>query len=161
MAATALLVRLCGVRSAVQAAQVPLVLAVLIGLHTFDGTIHEAHPVNAFLMVIIAVLAAMNLSLARPGWWVDVAAVCLLTAAALLVESGLLVGVGIVAGRIVGLRGVSRTGVALCIAAVAAYAVVRIGVAASGLPGLVERSTGFGFRTLDPPELIERFGERR
>lgn len=160
-AAALLLVRLCGGRSFRDAAWVPLVLAVLFGLHTFDGTVREAHPINAFLSVIVSVLAAMNLSISRPAWWKDALVVLILLWMSLVVETGLLVAVAVVAGRLVGLHGVSRRGVAVCLAVVAAYLVLRFGLTSNGLPGLVERSTGFGFRVLDPPELIARFGDRR
>lgn len=159
-AVAALLVRLCQVRTAAQAAGIPLVLAVLFGLHTFEGTVVEAHPINAFLMVIVFVLAAMNLSISRPAWWVDALAALLLVWAALMVESGLLVAVAIVAGRMAGLRGISRWGVALCVALVAGYVLLRFGVAGNGMPGLTERSTGFGFRVIEPSEIVARFGPR-
>jgi len=161
VAAAVLLVRLCRVQSFRDAAYVPLILAVLFGVHTFEGTVREAHPINSFLSVVVAVLAAMNLSVSRPAWWRDALAILLLAWMALVVETGLLVAVAVVAGWLVGLRGVSRWGVAGCVGLVAAYALLRFGLTANGLPGLVERSTGFGFGVLDPPELIARFGEQR
>ena len=155
---TVLTVRLLRVRSWLDAAFVPLALAVVFGLHTFSGTVREAHPVNAFLTIVVCVLLAINLSTLRPRPVVDVAAAALLVFAALTVESGLLVAVAILAGRLVGLTGISRAGVALSIALVAGYLGLRFGVSGNGLPGLVERSSGFGISVLDPPELIRRFG---
>lgn len=152
------LVRLCQIRTWGEAAHVPLLLAVLFGLHTFEGTVVEAHPINAFLMVVVFVLAAMNLSVSWPAWWCDVLAAALTLWAVLMVESGLLVAVAIVAGRMVGLQGVSRKGVAACVAIVAAYFLLRFGLGGNGLPGLTERATGFGFRTLEPAEVAARFG---
>ncbi len=157
---TWLVVRLCAVASWRQAALVPLVLAIVVGMHTFGGTIREAHPVNSFLTVVIAVLAAMRLSTAKPSPAVDAGAVLLLAAASMLVESGLLVAAVFVAGRLVGLQGVSGRGIALVLGVVAAYLLLRFGLTANGVPGLVERSSGFGTRVLDPPELIVRFGDR-
>jgi hypothetical protein len=57
-----------------------------------------------------------------------------------------------------GCRGVSRGGVVAALALFVGYFVLRFAYFDVGSPSLVERSTGFGFRILDPPELIERFG---
>ena len=160
LAMAVLTVRLLRVRSYLDAAAVPLVMAVVFGLHTFNGTVREAHPVNAFLTMVVCVLLAINLSTLRPRLRVDVFAAVLLAFAALTVESGLLVGVALVAGRLVGLKGVSRGGVVVCLAVVAGYLALRFGVVQNGFPGLDERSSGFGVRVLDPSELMARFGAR-
>ena len=160
LAMACLVVRLLRVRSCLDAAVVPLVMAVVFGLHTFSGTVREAHPINAFLTIVVCVLAALNLSTLRPRLLVDVAAAGLLVFAALTIESGLLVGVAFVAGRVAGLKGVSRGGVMACLVLVAAYFVLRLGATGNGLPGLVGRATGFGLRTLESPELVTRFGAR-
>jgi hypothetical protein len=56
-----------------------------------------------------------------------------------------------------GARGVSRRAVGAMTLLVAAYVIYRLthGV---GSPGLAERASGFGFRVLEPSELVARFG---
>jgi hypothetical protein len=141
------------------AAAMPIGLAALIGLHTFNGTVREAFPINTFLTIVLCVFAAAALVLGRYRWWNDVLALLLLAGAALTVESGLLVAVVIVGGAIVGGRGVSRIGVALTVALVAAYVVLRTYVLDIGSPGLTERASGFGFRVLETSDLAQRFGD--
>ncbi len=141
------------------AALLPLGLGVLIGIHTFRGTIIEAFPVNTFLTVMLCCVAAANLALMTHRWWVDVLAVVLFIVAVLTVESGLLVAVIFISAALVGARGVSRPGLAVVTALFAGYFVLRFAVLDVGSPGLVERSSGYGFRTLDPPELIALFGD--
>lgn len=146
-------------RSWWDAALIPLGLAVLIGMHTFKGTVVEAFPVNTFLTVVLCCLAAANLSLMRPRWWVDVLAVALFVVAALTVESGLLVWVIFIGAALVGARGVSKPALALLVALLAGYFVLRFAILNVGSPDLLERSSGYGFRMLEPDELIARFGE--
>jgi hypothetical protein len=143
------------------AATLPLGLGALFGIHTFKGTIVEAFPVNTFLTIVLCCLAAANLALSvRSRWWTDAAGILLFVAAALTVESGLLVWVIFVGAALVGARGMSRPALALLTALLAGYFVLRFGVLGTGAPALVERSSGFGFAVLDPPDLIVRFGER-
>jgi len=59
-----------------------------------------------------------------------------------------------------GAPGLSRRGLALLTALLAAYVVIRFGYFSTGLPALVERSTGFGLERLEPAELTRRFGDR-
>jgi hypothetical protein len=140
------------------AAILPLGLAVLIGLHTFAGTLREAFPINTFMTVLILCFATAVLSFASYRWWNDLLAVLLFVTAALTVESGLLVAVIVVGAALTGCRGISRAGVAAILVLLAGYFVLRFGVLDVGSPGLVERSAGFGTRVLDPQELVERFG---
>ena len=42
----------------------------------------------------------------------------------------------------------------------AGYFVLRFGVLSVGTPGLIERSSGYLFEILDPPELRGEFGDR-
>lgn len=154
----ALFVHLLRPRTWPDAAVVSLGLAALIGSHTFAGTIREAFPVNTFLMILICCAMAAALSLGRYRWWNDLLAFVLFVFAALTVESGLLVAVIVVAGALAGGRGVSRTGLALVVAACAGYFVLRFAVLGTGSPGLEERASGFGFRVLEPEELQQRFG---
>jgi len=135
-----------------------LALLVLFGLHTFDGTVREAFPINAFLTVVLCVLAATNLAIGKPRWWRDLAALALFSFAILTVESGILVVVAVVAARLAGLRGVSWRGVALTVLACIGYLVLRFAVLDIGSPGLGERASAFGFEILEPRQLVERFG---
>lgn len=148
-------------RSWPEASTVPLALAALLGMPTFKGTIVEAFPVNTYLTIVLCCLAAANLALApRPRWYTDVASVLLFASAALTVESGLLVWVVVAGAALVGARGISKTGLVASTVLLAGYFVLRFGILHTGAPGLVERSSGFGFAVLDPPELIERFGQQ-
>jgi hypothetical protein len=94
-----------------------------------------------------------------PVWWRDVAAAVLFVFAAFTVESGLLVWVIVCAAWLTGARGVSTRGVIAMTALMLAYFALRFGPLHVGMPALIERSSGFGFRVLDPPELIARFGD--
>lgn len=140
------------------AAVLPLGLAVLLGLHTFAGTVREAFPINTFMTVLILCFAAAVIALGTYRRWHDIAAVLLFVAAALTVESGLLVGVIVIGAALVGGRGVSRAGLAAVAVSLAGYFYLRFVLLDVGLPNLIERSSGYGFRILEPPELIERFG---
>lgn len=158
MAAAALFVRLLRVHSLPTLLAVPFGMAMLLGNHTFAGTVTEGFPINTFLTIVVCCLAAAALADGKPSSWRDGAAVVLFVFAALTVESGLLVWVIFVSAWLAGLRGVSGRGVTFVTAGVAAYLLVRFGLLSTGAPGLIERSSGYGFRVLDPPELIERFG---
>jgi hypothetical protein len=140
------------------AAALAIGLAALLGIHTFTGTVVEAFPINTFLTILICCFAAAALSLASYRWWNDVLAVLLFVFAALTVESGLLVAVIVVGGRLLGARGVSRAGVAVVVAALAGYFLLRFVWLDVGSPGLLERASGYGTRVLEPRELVERFG---
>jgi hypothetical protein len=82
----------------------------------------------------------------------------LFAAAALTVETGLLIWVIFVGAALVGARGLSRAGLAGLTVLFAGYFYIRFVMFDVGTPGLVERSSGFGFGVLDPDELIARFG---
>ena len=139
----------------------PLGLAILIGLHTFQGTVREAFPLNHFIAIVIFCLAAANLVMARHRWVNDIMAVLLFAVAALTLESGLLVGVVIVGGRLLGEKGVSRAAAASVVLLLAGYLFLRFGLFGVGSPELAERSSGFGFTTLEPSDIVERFGSNR
>ena len=141
------------------AAAVALGLAALIGMHTFAGNIREAFPLNMFLTVLICAFLALDLALGRPHWWRDVAAALLLVFASLSVESGLLVAVVVVTAFLAGGRGISRAGVAAQVLLIAGYFVLRFVILDVGSPGLEERRSGYGFSSLEPDELIEKFGD--
>lgn len=145
-------------RGAASAAAVPVGLAALVGMHTFAGTVREAFPVNTFMTILLCCYGAMATSLGPPRWWRDAAALLLFVFAALTVESGLLVWVVFVAAWMAGARGVSRWGIAAQFALLAGYFYLRFVVLEVGAPGLEERSSGYGFSTRDPAELIASFG---
>lgn len=158
VALSLLFVHLLRVRSFGALALVPLALAVLFGLHTFNGTVREAYPVNAYLTIVVAVLAAICLVRATHHWTQDVAAVVLFVFSLFTVESGILVLVAILGGRMAGMKGVSVWGLVAIGLALAGYAYLRFGPFGVALPALTERSSGFGFRVLEPTELAARFG---
>ena len=140
------------------AAVIPLGLAVLFGMHTFHGTVDEAFPLNHFMAVLIYCFAAANLVMGRYRPVNDVLGVLLFVVSALTIESGLLVCVILIGGVLVGAKGMSRAAVAVLLVLLAGYFILRFPVLGVGAPDLMERSSGFGFRILDPPELVERFG---
>lgn len=158
-AALLLFVRALRVRTTADLAAAAVALTVFTGLHTFRGGVQEAFPVNHFLEMVVFCLAALNLAQSRGGAVVDLAAVALFVVAALILESGLLVLVVLVAARLAGCRGVSGRGLAGVGLCVAGYAYLRFVHLAVGVPGLTERSSGFLFDVLDPPELEQRFGQ--
>jgi hypothetical protein len=141
------------------AALVPLGVAALLAVHTFRGTVNEAFPINTFLTIVLCCLAAANLALMEHRWWTDVLAVALFVVATLTVESGLLIWVIFIGAALVGARGVSRAGLALLVALLAGYFVLRFAVLNVGSPGLIERASGYGFHTLEPEQLIATFGD--
>lgn len=157
--AAVLFVNLLRVRTAAGALAVPFGIAMLFGAHTFAGTVVEAFPINTFLTIVICCLAAANLSQGAPAAWRDLAAVLLFVFAALTVETGLLVWIGLVTSYVVGFRGVSWRALSGTTVLLGAYMMLRFGPLNVGAPALIERSSGYGFRVLDPPELIARFGE--
>jgi len=157
--AAVLFVNLLPVRGAVSALAVPFGLALLFGSHTFAGTVSEGFPINSFLTIVLCCLAAANLVQGASSRWKDAAAVTLFVYAALTVETGLLVWVCFVAAWLAGFRGVSRTALVVTTGALAGYMALRFGPLHVGAPALVERSSGYGFRVLDPPELIALFGD--
>jgi hypothetical protein len=155
----ALYVHLVRPRTWGDAAALPIGLAALIGIHTFAGTIREAFPVNTFLTMMICCFAAAAIALGRYHWWNDLLVPLIFAAASLTVESGLLVGVVVIAAALVGGRGVSRIGQGLVLLLGAGYFILRFAVLEVGSPDLLERSSGYGFGVLDPPDLVARFGD--
>jgi hypothetical protein len=153
-----LVARMLRVRSAPGLLSLPLALAVLVGIHTFAGAVREGLPINHFLTILICCAAAVNIAQATRTVATDVAAIALLIAAALTIESGLLVWAIFVVCYAVGYRGVSRRALIAATACVALYFMVRFVVIGGAAPGLNERSAGFGFSVLDPDDLVRRFG---
>jgi hypothetical protein len=153
-----LFVRALSVRDRVSLAVVPLALTVFVGIHTFLTAVKEAYPVNHFLQVGVLALVALNFTQSRRGTFTDVALLMTFAAAALTLESGLLIWVIVVAAWAAGMPGASRRTAALITAALGAYAVVRFGVYGTGLPTVEERSSGFLLSQLDPAAIEARFG---
>lgn len=156
LAVLLLAVRLVRPRTLADAAMVPCALAIVLGLHTFAGTIREAFPINTFLTLVVCCLLAANLARSHGGWWVDMAAAILLAFSLLTLETGILVWVIVAAAYASGDRGVSFRGVLLATAVLAGYFALLMYLNV-GAPGLDERSTGFGFRVLEPSEVVARF----
>ena len=153
-----LVVRVLRVRTSAALMTVPLGLAALVGMHTFAGAVREGLPINHFLTILICCAAAVNLAQAKRTWLTDAAAVALLVAAMLTIESGLLVWAIFAVAYIVGYRGVSRGALIALTACVAVYFVGRFAIIGGAAPGLNERSAGFGFAVLSPDDLVRRFG---
>ena len=154
----ALFLALLEVDSRQRAAALLFALTVLMGLHTFRGTVWEAYPVNHSLEVVAFCLLALLLARSRGGRWTDAAAALTFIAATFTVESGLLVWVVIAAAWLTGARGISRRGVIVITVLLAVYVAMRFGYLRTGVPALSERSSGFGLQQLDPAELQRRFG---
>jgi hypothetical protein len=158
LAALLMSVRLLQPRHLTDLVVLPCALAMVLGLHTFAGTIREAFPINTFLTLVLCCLAAANLAQTRGGWLVDILAAALLTFSLLTLETGVLVWVIFVAGYLAGYRGVSVRGLVAATAVLGAYVALRTLYLHVGPPGLDERSTGFGFTVLEPSEVVARFG---
>ena len=159
LAVAVLFVRLLEPRTALAASLVPLALTVLTASHTFAWTVREAFPINHFLTILLCSMAAANLVLARPRWSIDVAAAALFVVAAATLESGLLVWVIVAGGYLIGLRGVSRAGVAVVTILLAAYVVARFVVLDVGMPSLTLREAGIGFTRYAGADLQRMFAD--
>lgn len=157
----ALCIRVMRPATAAEAALVPLALAVLVGAHTFVPLLREAHPINSYLTIVIACVAAANLAFeSAPRRFTDALALILFAGAVLTVESGVLVWVVCAAAYMLGARGLSRQAIVRMTWCLAAYIAVRMLVLDVGTPSLAERASGFGFRQLEPAELVARFEGR-
>ena len=154
-----LVVRMLRVRSAAGLLSLPLGLAIVVGIHTFAGTVREGLPINHFLTILICCAAAVNLAQGERSPLTDVAAVALLTVATLTIESGLLIWTIFAATYFVGYRGISRSALIALTACVGMYFLGRFVLIGGGAPGLNERSAGFGFSVLSPDDLVRRFGD--
>lgn len=155
-----LFTRALRVRTVADLTAAAFALSVVAGLHTFRSTVQEAFPINHFLEIAVLALVTLNLSQARPRLSVDLAALVTFVVASLTLESGLLVWVIAVTAWMLGMRGVSTRGVVAMTGLLAGYFVLRFGLLSVGTPGLIERSSGYLFDILDPPELAQRFGDR-
>lgn len=152
-----LFVRMLRARTVVDVGVVPLAIATLVGLHTFNITLREAYPINTFLSIVLSCVVAMNLSMTRSAWWVDASAVALTAYALFTLETGALVIVIFTAAYLAGLRGVSRAAMLAAGVVLAGYVYLRFGPMRVGIPDLLERSAGFGVATREPAELARLF----
>jgi hypothetical protein len=155
---TVLFVRLLRVRTGTDLIALPVTLAALFGIHTFNVTIREGYPVNHFMSVLVCCLAAANLADARPRWWLDVLAPLIALYALFTIESGVLVWVCIVTAYIAGWRGVSRKGVVASTVVLAIYLVVRFALLDVGTRTIGLVDSGYGFQIRSPAELNTLFG---
>jgi hypothetical protein len=161
VAIVALFVCLVAPRRPVDLAVVPFALTVLIGLHTFNGGVTEAFPVNHFLTVLICALGVTVLAFRdESSRWRDALAVLLAALALLTIESGALVWVCLVTAWLVGGRGLTKRAVIGATGILGLYLVVRFLLFDVGTPGLEERASGFGFETRNTDQLVALFGER-
>lgn len=154
-----LFLRLLRVRAAADLTVVPLALAALVGMHTFNTTMRESYPVNHFMTILVCCLAVANLAMSRPAWWRDVAAVAIFAYALLTLETGLLVWVCMIAAYMARWRGLSWKALAATTALLAAYLVVRFLVLDVGTRGLAAMSSGYGFSVRGTGDLEALFGD--
>lgn len=154
-----LFVRMLRVRTAPELVAAMVAVAALTGSHTFGGMIREAYPINNYMTVALCCLAAVNVQMQeRSRWWTDAVALVSFLVALGTIETGLLVWGCLFIGFLAGWRGVSRPALAIATLLVAGYFGVRFFVLDVGVPSVVERSSGYGFRRLDPPEITAIFG---
>jgi hypothetical protein len=129
-------------------------LSVFVGSNTFTGLVKEATPVNVYLPIVVFVLLAIHLSRSRHAWWVDAAAMLTFVAACLTLESGVLVWVALVAGRLAGRRGVSDRALLCVTVLMVVYLVVRLTM----LPLDTQNASGYLAERLEAEQIRERFG---
>jgi hypothetical protein len=154
VAAFGLFVAALRIETGVDLAASLFALSVLVGSNAFTGLVKEATPVNVYLPIVVFVLLARHLSRIRHGWWVDAAAVLTLIAACLTLESGVLVWVALVAGRIAGRRGVSDRALLCVTVLMVVYLVVRLTM----LPLDTQNTSGYLAERLEADQIRERFG---
>src|SRR5712691_383950 len=134
-----------------------LSVAAVIGAIPFHQAVHETE-LNMKLIMTTACIMAVVLVTSPRHWWSDLAAVALATYAMFANELGLLVWVGLVVAYIAGFRGVSLRALAVVTAILGVYFYLRFVRLSVGAPGLVERSSGYGFSIRNPQELVRMFG---
>ena len=154
VAALGLFVAALRIETGVDLAASLFALSVFVGSNTFVGLVKEATPVNVYLPIVGLVLLAMLLSRGRGGVWIDVAAVLTFVAACLTLESGVLVWVALVAGRLAGRRGVSDRALLGVTILMVVYVVGRLTL----LPLDTQNASGYLAERLEPEQIRERFG---
>jgi len=143
-----------------QAAGGIFALTVLAGLHTTAGMLREAYPVNHFLLIAIYALVVFLLGRGAPARWRDVAGLACFAAAALTLESGLLVLPLALAGAWAGHRGISRGALALMVVLALGYVWLRVGYLGMIGNDVGDLRTGFGLTALEADQVRARFAER-
>jgi hypothetical protein len=159
VALIALFVRALPIATGIDSAAAIVALTVLIGVPTFLCFLREAYPINHFLEMAVCALLALNLTLSRGGWWVDILAGVTFVGASLTLESGVLVWVVVAAAWMCGLRGVSTRGLVLLTVLLAGYFFMRFWYLETGMPALSERGSGFFLERLERDQLQARFGQ--
>lgn len=154
-----LFVRMLRPRTATEAAVVPLALAMIAGSHLFLDIFREAFPVNHFLTIAVCAVAAVNLVQSHGGWFVDAAAVLLLTFAVATLESGLLIWVIFIAAYAAGYRGVSARGLGAVTFVFLSYFAVRFVFLGGTMPAIGERDSGFLLAAPGGAEMQRLFGD--
>lgn len=159
VAAAALLAALTAPASWAGLAGASLAAVIFFGLHTTPVLFLEAYPINHFLEIIVFMLLGIYAAARMRGAAAGIVAVLTTAAALLTLESGVLVWLAVVTAWVLGWRGLSRIWLAAVGGVLAAYVGVRTLLLEMSTPSLSERSTGFGFGSLDPPELVARFAD--
>ena len=154
----ALFIRLLRIRTAADIAVLPLALAVLAGMHTFNVTIREGYPVNHFLSVLVCCLIVVNLADSPRHWWHDIAVVLTCFYALFTFESGVLIWVCVVTAYAAGWRGVSGKAILGATLVLAGYLLVRFTVLDVGTRTVGAMSSGYGFSERNTGELVALFG---
>ena len=154
-----LFVRLLRIRGAADAAALPLTLAALVGMHTFNVTVREGYPINHFMTVLACCLLVVTLAESSHRWWRDVAAVLTCAYALLTIETGVITWVCLVTVYLAGWRGVSRKAIAAVTLLIVGYLVVRFTVLDVGTRTVGATSSGYGFSVRNTGELVAMFGE--
>lgn len=139
------------------AAAAAFALTVFTGLHTFTAVLREAFPVNHYAEVALSALTVFALARRRQRAMAETIALLLLVVCLLVVESGVLVWLVIVACALLRMPGIGRRGAIAATLVLLLYAGARqqLDIVSPGLGG---RGTGFGGRYLEPDELRARFG---
>ena len=136
----------------------PLVLTMLVGMHSFAGMMREAYPINHFLEIAVYALVVLLAAQSRGGIFADLVAIAALALGLLTLEAGVLIWVVAVSAWIAGWRGISRTALGTATALLVAYAMWRVGYLHISGAGVGDHSTGFGNTMLSADEQIARFG---
>jgi hypothetical protein len=145
-------------RSRIDLVLFPLVLTMLVGMHSFAGMMREAYPINHFLEVAVYALIVLAAARSRGRWIADVVAIVSIALALLTLEAGVLTWVVAVTAWMAGWRGISRRALVAATLMIGAYAVWRIGYLHIHAGGVGDHSTGFGNTMLSVDEQIARFG---
>jgi len=136
----------------------PLLLTMLVGMHSFAGMMREAYPINHFLEIAVYALVVLVAAQSRGGVIADVVAIAAVACGLLTLEAGVLLWVVAVSAWIAGWRGISRGALGTVTGLLVAYAAWRVGYLHISGAGVGDHSTGFGNTMLSADEQIARFG---